>query len=214
MATVTDPIMLDSTGQDIVTALGNLNTPRDTAAYTTSFASSDTDDASATSWTVVSPIAGGETHATLFGKLSQIAKNVRFLYKTLGNTDLSAIADGTVTKAISDAYTTEKITATATNLSSGGLTFTLVGKRLLIVTCSGLVPTNTSSPIVITLPNSITIDTTKNQSLILMQYNAFNPNGEIHSIVPTASISAHSLSLAVNTSYPYMQLMGVLPVTV
>lgn len=91
MATVTDPIILDSTGQDIVTALNNLNTPRDTAAYTTSFASSDTDDASATSWTVVSPIAGGETHATLFGKLSQIAKNVRFLYKTLGNTDLSAI---------------------------------------------------------------------------------------------------------------------------
>lgn len=101
MATVTDPIILDSTGQDIVTALNNLNTPRDTAAYTTSFASSDTDDASATSWTVVSPIAGGETHATLFGKLSQIAKNVRFLYKTLGNTDLSAIADGTVTGAIS-----------------------------------------------------------------------------------------------------------------
>lgn len=102
MATVTDPIILDSTGQDIVTALNNLNTPRDTAAYTTSFASSDTDDASATSWTVVSPIAGGETHATLFGKLSQIAKNVRFLYKTLGNTDLSAIADGTVTGAIAD----------------------------------------------------------------------------------------------------------------
>lgn len=84
MATVTDPIILDSTGQDIVTALNNLNTPRDTAAYTTSFASSDTDDASATSWTVVPPIAGGETHATLFGKLSQIAKNVRYLYKTLG----------------------------------------------------------------------------------------------------------------------------------
>lgn len=100
MATVTDPIILDSTGQDIVTALNNLNTPRDTAAYTTSFASSDTDDASATSWTVVSPIAGGETHATLFGKLSQIAKNVRFIYKTLGNTDLSAIGDGTVTGAI------------------------------------------------------------------------------------------------------------------
>ena len=105
MATVTDPIMLDSTGQDIVTALGNLNTPRDTAAYTTSFASSDTDDASATSWTVVSPIAGGETHATLFGKLSQIAKNVRYLYKMLGNTDLSAIADGTVTGAIDYLYT-------------------------------------------------------------------------------------------------------------
>lgn len=83
MATVTDPIILDSTGQDIVTALNNLNTPRDTAAYTTSFTSSDTDDASATSWTVVPPIAGGETHATLFGKLSQMAKNVRYLYNKL-----------------------------------------------------------------------------------------------------------------------------------
>lgn len=85
MATVTDPIILDSTGQDIVTALNNLNTPRDTAAYTTSFASSDTDDASATSWTVVPPIAGGETHATLFGKLSQIAKNVRYLKNLLND---------------------------------------------------------------------------------------------------------------------------------
>jgi len=85
MATVTDPIILDSTGQDIVTALGNLNTPRDTAAYTTSFASSDTDDASATSWTVVPPIAGGETHTTLFGKLSQIAKNVRYLKNLLND---------------------------------------------------------------------------------------------------------------------------------
>jgi hypothetical protein len=104
MATVTDPIILDSTGQDIVTALNNFNTPRDTAAYTTSFASSDTDDASATSWAVVSPIAGGETHATLFGKLSQIAKNVRYLYKTLGNTDLSAIADGTVSGILNNNF--------------------------------------------------------------------------------------------------------------
>lgn len=110
MATVTDPIILDSTGQDIVTALGNLNTPRDTAAYTTSFASSDTDDASATSWTVVTPIAGGETHATLFGKLSQIAKNVRYLYKTLGNTDLSAIGGGTVTDIIASMFADSGIT--------------------------------------------------------------------------------------------------------
>ena len=119
MATVTDPIILDSTGQDIVTALNNLNTPRDTAAYTTSFASSDTDDASATSWTVVSPIAGGETHATLFGKLSQIAKNVRYLYKTLGNTDLSAIADGTVTGAIMYRSTIKTETVTYTSDANG-----------------------------------------------------------------------------------------------
>lgn len=185
----------------------------DTEDCVATFTSSDVADGQATSWTSVTPMATGETHFSLFGKLSQIAKNVRYLYKMIGTTDLSAIADGTVTKAISDAYTTEKITATATNLSSGGLTFTLVGKRLLIVTCSGLVPTNTSIPIVITLPNSITIDTSKNQSLYLMQYNAFNPSGEVHSIVPTGSISAHSLSLAVNTSYPYMQVLGVLPVT-
>ena len=138
MATVTDPIILDSTGQDIVTALGNLNTPRDTAAYTTSFASSDTDDASATSWTVVSPIAGGETHATLFGKLSQIAKNVRYLYKTLGNTDLSAIGDGTVTGAIMYRSTIKKETI---SLTAESTTYILVPSGILPNTISFL-PTN------------------------------------------------------------------------
>lgn len=89
MATVTDPIILDSTGQDIVTALQALNGTRDTAADTTSFTSSDVTDGNATSWTVVPPLQSGETQTNLFGKLSQIAKNVRYLYK------MQVLAEGT-----------------------------------------------------------------------------------------------------------------------
>lgn len=58
---------------------------------TTNFTSSDVADADATSWTSVTPIVDDEPNVSLFTKLSQIAKNVRYLYKTLRNTDLSVI---------------------------------------------------------------------------------------------------------------------------
>lgn len=50
----------------------------------TDFTSSDVTDGQATSWTSVTPIVDDEPNVSLFTKLSQIAKNVRYLYKTLG----------------------------------------------------------------------------------------------------------------------------------
>ena len=73
----------------------------DTADSTVAFTSSDVDDASATSWTSVTEMTSGETHKSIFAKISQMFKNIRFLYKLLGNTDISAIGNGTVTGGLS-----------------------------------------------------------------------------------------------------------------
>jgi hypothetical protein len=53
----------------------------------TNFTSSDVADGQATSWTTVTPIVDDEPNVSLFTKLSQMAKNVRYLYKMLGNID-------------------------------------------------------------------------------------------------------------------------------
>ena len=72
----------------------------DTSDTTVAFASSDTPDADASAWTSVAALESGEKHASLFAKVSQMFKNVRYLYKMLGTTDISAIGDGTATGAI------------------------------------------------------------------------------------------------------------------
>lgn len=73
----------------------------DTANNTTTFTSSDTTDANAASWTSVTKLDSGESHASIFAKMSQMFKNIRYLYKMLGTTDISQIGGGNVTGAIS-----------------------------------------------------------------------------------------------------------------
>jgi len=73
----------------------------DSADSTTTFTTSDTADGSASSWTNVPALTSGETHKSLFAKMSQMFKNIRYLYKMLGTTDISSIGNGTVTNALS-----------------------------------------------------------------------------------------------------------------
>lgn len=90
---------------------GNVNlTPEDIGAVaedgdasdtTVAFTSSDTPDVDASAWESVAKLTSGEKHASLFTKVSQMFKNVRYLYKMLGNTDISSIGGGTVTGVIS-----------------------------------------------------------------------------------------------------------------
>lgn len=58
------------------------------------------DSPSPTAWTNVDSLVTGEKHSSLLNKISTMIKNVRFLYKVLGTTDISTIGDGTVTGAI------------------------------------------------------------------------------------------------------------------
>lgn len=81
--------------------IGAVATGGDTASNVTSFTSSDVADGSAPSWTNVATLTSGETHTSLFAKVSQMFKNVRYLYKMFGTTDISYIGGGTVTGAIS-----------------------------------------------------------------------------------------------------------------
>lgn len=63
------------------------------------------DSISPTAWTDVALLKSGEKHSTIFNKVSTMFKNIRYLYKMLGNTDISAIGDGTATGAISELNT-------------------------------------------------------------------------------------------------------------
>lgn len=73
----------------------------DASDTTVAFASSDTPDVDASAWESVAKLTSGEKHASIFAKVSQMFKNVRYLYKMLGSTDISSIGGGTVTGAIS-----------------------------------------------------------------------------------------------------------------
>lgn len=77
---------------------GKLDADGDTAENTVSFTSEDATDPA--EWTDVPVLENGETHSSLFGKISKMIRNIRYLWKLLGSTDISAIGDGTVTGAI------------------------------------------------------------------------------------------------------------------
>lgn len=81
--------------------IGAVPTGGDTAENTATFTSSDVADGSASAWTTVSKLSSGEKHSSIFAKVSQMFKNVRYLYKMLGTTDISKIGNGTCTGAIS-----------------------------------------------------------------------------------------------------------------
>lgn len=90
-------------GNVVLTAkdVGAVSTGGDTAENTATFTSSDVADGSASAWTTVSKLSSGEKHSSIFAKVSQMFKNVRYLYKMLGTTDISKIGNGTCTGAIS-----------------------------------------------------------------------------------------------------------------
>ena len=74
-----DHIKVGSTSYDI--------SPSPTGTLTTGtggFSSSDVAQASATSWTSVDQITTSDNHASIFTKITQMAKNVRYLYNVLG----------------------------------------------------------------------------------------------------------------------------------
>lgn len=73
--------------------------------HAATFTSTDIDDGSANAWTNVAKLTSGEKHSSIFNKLSTMFKNVRYLYRMLGTTDISGIGDGTVTGAIRELNT-------------------------------------------------------------------------------------------------------------
>lgn len=67
----------------------------DTAKSYTTFDSAD--DKNPTTWSDVELLTSKEEQRSLFSKISTMFKNIRYLYRMLGTTDISSIGDGTVT---------------------------------------------------------------------------------------------------------------------
>lgn len=70
----------------------------DTKDNITTFTSNDS--LTPTAWDNVDLLESGEKHSSILEKISTMFKNVRYIYKLLGTTDISAIGNGTITGAI------------------------------------------------------------------------------------------------------------------
>ena len=101
---VSKEVFNGNTSKKIVVAQGGhthsqyLTSDYDTKNCTTTFTSGDSSTGSSTPPAV---ITSGETHKSLFNKLSTAVKNVRWLLSKMGTTDISSIGNGTVTGALS-----------------------------------------------------------------------------------------------------------------
>lgn len=117
-------------GNVVLTAenVGAVPTGGDTAENTATFTSSDVADGLTSAWTTVSKLSSGEKHSSIFAKVSQMFKNVRYLYKMLGTTDISKIGNGTCTGAISSLNSS---LANHLPLSGGTMTGTIIGQHKL-----------------------------------------------------------------------------------
>ena len=81
-----------------------LDADGDSKNNTVTFTSSDAADSDvtkSTGWETVAPLTSGETHESFMTKFSKIVKNLRWIYKLLGTTDISAIGNGTITGGLS-----------------------------------------------------------------------------------------------------------------
>lgn len=71
------------------------NTKDNTVSFTSEDASTNP------TWTNTEVLSSGETHSSIFTKISAMFKNVRYLYSKIGTKDVSTVGgDGTITDAI------------------------------------------------------------------------------------------------------------------
>lgn len=78
--------------------IGALATNGNSESNVTTFTSNDSTTGDSTAPAL---LTSGETHASIFSKVSTIFKNVRWLLSKMGTTDISTLGDGTVTGALS-----------------------------------------------------------------------------------------------------------------
>ncbi len=76
-----------------------MDSDSDTQDNTVTFTTNDTPEPS--DWSSMELLTTGEPHSSIFGKISTAFRNLRYLYKMLGTTDISSVGNGTVTGAIS-----------------------------------------------------------------------------------------------------------------
>ena len=97
----------------LATKLGNAD---DSKNNTITFTSGDS--INPTGWTDIAAITSGLTHSTLANRLTTAVKNLRYIWKLIGSTDISTIGDSTVTGAIN-----------ALNIQLGGLSLRIMSEN-------------------------------------------------------------------------------------
>lgn len=110
-------------------SIGALATDGDSSENTVIYTSED--NLTANAWTDVAALTSNEKHSSIFNKVSKMFKNVRYIWKLLGTTDISAIGNGTITGAVSSlngdlANKQPTITGAATTVTSSNLTANMV----------------------------------------------------------------------------------------
>lgn len=97
--------------------IGALPTDGDSQDNTITFTSNDSTTGDSTAPAL---LTSGETHASIFSKVSTIFKNVRWLLSKMGTTDISTLGDGTVTGALSTINSNKQDSDTAITTSNIG----------------------------------------------------------------------------------------------
>lgn len=97
--------------------IGALATDGDSQDNTVTFTSNDSLTGDSTPPAL---LTSGETHASIFSKVSTVFKNVRWLLSKMGTTDISTLGDGTVTGALSTLNSNKQDSDTAITTSNIG----------------------------------------------------------------------------------------------
>ena len=103
--------------------IGALASDGDSQNNIVSFISGDS--ATANVWTNVPILTSGENHNSIFRKVSTMFKNIRYIYKMLGATDISTIGGGTVTGAIDALYNSSATQVGNLSIATSALTYSI-----------------------------------------------------------------------------------------
>lgn len=105
---------------------GKLSTDGNASQVTVDFTSGDLADSDVTKdtgYTSVATVGSGETATSLLTKISNVIKNVRWIYKFLGTSDISSVGNGTVTNAVTTLKSNVvSLNDAITNVSTGTIT--------------------------------------------------------------------------------------------
>lgn len=132
---------MDVNGQN--EAINDLLNPEFTSSDNASiFNSGNLGGQSAYAWEATDKLNSGDSHTTLFAKISKVFKNLRTIAKLIGTTDISSLGGGTITGAIFTLNTGKVGTGDTIAVAHGGTGATTAANAR---TNLGVAPTDHSS---------------------------------------------------------------------
>lgn len=138
MATITTNYELTKAGYNDVPDIETINDNMDTLDSSLVVGESNDDVmetiTKTTGWTNADPVTLGDKFQSAMTKISTMIKNLKWIYKFIGSTDISSIGDGTITNAIStlssDKLNASDVKTSLTDTSTSHALSTASGKAL------------------------------------------------------------------------------------